>query len=179
MPVATLYSLPIKKEMEISLNAIQRLDEITRKYPSQLVGAWKLLVKNILYGSEMIVKKYIGISNLNFSKPFNVVSLAAILGNDEQRNNAQLWISQLKEIVLDVESNERKKAESILDHLETIRKKFPKHLRLYKRYDLNCKLEPIRWTRVIQKLGTLGKVIIGITAIGGFILLVIRFILKI
>lgn len=181
VPMIFVSPLPTEKEMEVSLDVIQDFEDIAIKVKELhgLVGVWKRLVKNIIYGLEGIIKRHIGVSDVNFYKPFNVISLAAIMGNSEQVNKAKEWIRQLSTILMNKELMGPTKAELILSHMEQVKREFPKHLRLYERYDLNYKLESRDLTRSLRTLGTVGKFIIGLATIGSFIVVMVRFLLRI
>lgn len=175
MPAMIIFPLQTVKEMRVSLNVIQDFDEIAEnvKVPIELADVWKRLTRNILYGSEALIKEYIGISSVELSTPFNIVSLAAIIGHEEQRERAKQWMQQLNAIVLDDEVKKEEKADMILSHMERVRQDFPKSLELYEQYKLDYKLELRGWKKSVRALGTLGKIAVQVATIGGFILTII------
>lgn len=136
-------------------------------------------MKNIVDGSESIVKQYISVSNVNFYKPFNVVSLAVIMGNDEQRNKAKKWVSQLDTIFTNKKLTKAKKAELILEHMEQVEqeREFGDFLLMHEKYGLNYQFEP-SWKRVSRKFGTAEKIIILVIEVGLFIVTLVQLILR-
>lgn len=177
MPTMMTVSLSSEREMEISFNVIQSFEDIAKKVKVRDgLAVWKLLVKNIIYGTEGFVKRHIGISDVKFYKPFNLTSLAAIIGNDEQRNRAKEWIAQLGTILMNKELDETRKAMLILDHMEQVEqeKKFAEILQKHEKYRLHYQFESI-WRRITQKFGTLERIIIILVGISTFIFTLIKF----
>lgn len=88
------------RKMEISFNLIENIEDLSEKprirsnHPrlkfddalrplegpvtigrNEYVGVWRFLIKILAYDSNLIVRKHVGISDLNLYVPFNVVSL--------------------------------------------------------------------------------------------------------
>lgn len=176
IPTAMIFSLPLDREREISLNAIRSFEDISKKFKkSDGLTVWKPLVKNIVYWTESFVKQH-GISSAKLYRPFNVISLAAIMGNNEQRNRAKEWIAQLGTILTDKEIGEARKAVQILDHMEKVEqeREFTEILQMHEKYGLHYQFKSI-WKRI--KFGTIEKIILFLVGIGTFIFALIKFLI--
>lgn len=173
-PTAMVMSLPLDREGEISLNAIQSFEDIAKKVKeSEGLTVWKPLVKNVVYWTEGFVKQH-GISSEKFYKVFNVISLAAIMGNDEQRNKAKEWIAQLGTILLNKETAKARRAVQILDHMEQVEQEneFTEILQMHEKFGLHYQFKSI-WKRI--KFGTIERTILFLIGIGTFIFALIKF----
>jgi len=102
--------------------------------------------------------------------------LAAILGNNEQRNKAKEWIEQLGKILENKELDEPTKVVMILDHMEQVeqKKEFAEILQKHEKHGLDYRFEST-WRRIGQRFGTIERVILLLVGIATFVLTVIKF----
>ena len=118
-------SIPISthEDVELSFDIIQDFDKIASEMkPSQTpCDIWNFCMRYILNDLEREVKQQLGISEdlvPSFYKPFSVVSLAAVIGDDKQRRTAKEWIADLGKIVTSHKTKDTTKTRLIIEHLE-------------------------------------------------------------
>ncbi len=126
-------SLKTSKEIELSFSAIADYENIAQELsrPKSYVTVppiypcvvWNFCMKQIVFKLEDRVKRHIGVSkkfSSEFYEPFNIVSFAAIVGNNKQKEKAKDWIVELGLIATEKRIAPANKIKFIVDHLEKI-----------------------------------------------------------
>lgn len=117
-----------EKETQYCFEVAQDFENIRDNSNQSLYSStnvWKFLMRQIVYATESTVRDCLKTSETfhsDFYKPFNTISLAAILGNDEEKKKAKERVAELGNIVTKKNTEDTAKTGSIIEHLEQMEK---------------------------------------------------------
>lgn len=115
-----------EEEAVLSFRVIQNFEKVTRNTAStySVVNVWKFLMKRIIHATENMIRGYLEtfeVFHSDFYKPFSTISLAAVLGDSEQRGKAKEWVADLGKIVMK-KSKDPTRVRLIIRHLDYVEK---------------------------------------------------------
>ncbi len=179
-----LNSMSAEKQIKLRFEAIQDFEKIADEEKIMpLARIWNFLLSDIVYALESTIKNNLDFSgevDPSFYVPFNTLSIAAIIGNDDQRKKIKEWVSNTETIYNLPKTKDTTKAKLIIEHVEKIEKdkeysEFCNFQKTCCKYGFQYHYEH-GFRTLSKRIGKTGRILLDIAGIGGFVVAIISLI---
>lgn len=168
LSVSSILIFPVSFQVEnrgiICLSLIEDFEKAVEGDPFP-IRVWNMLFKNAIRDTELFVRNATGVSKVDFYKPFNTVSLALAMGNQEEVSSAKKWIATLIQIMEKKDADGMQRAKQIFNHLDSAESLFQSYQNIHNKFKLQYSMEPVRLRRLSGKMVKVIEFVLGVVSI--------------